>query len=273
MVTPERGLSRALNVTTIGSASSEQTLVLAHGFGTDQSIWEKIVPLLTPHYRLVLFDWPFSGAVHDPTTRYSPEKYDSFQAFADDLIDLMTEMDLKAVTFAGHSMSAMIGCIASVTQPHLFKKLILVCGSPRYLNTEGYEGGFTEKDIKQLLTSIETNYEDWVYSFSSMAIDPNDAVSREKFQKSLLRMGGETALPLAKTVFLSDNREWLEKVEIPCTVIQPSYDMAVPHSVALYLAKKIKGKCDLEVIEAVGHFPQLTAHLKLVEVLKAALLE
>ncbi|KAI9128587.1 hypothetical protein K1719_000070 [Acacia pycnantha] len=268
MVEPEKGLSRALNVTTIGSSS--ETLVLAHGFGTDQSIWEKIVPLLTPHYRLVLFDWPFSGAVNDPTA-YSPEKYASFQAFADDLIDLMEEMGLKAVTFAGHSMSAMIGCMASVKQPHLFKKLILICGSPRYLNTEGYEGGFTEKDIKQLLSSIETNYEEWVNGFSSMAIDPNDAVSRDKFQKSLLRMGGEAALPLAKTVFLSDNREWLEKVEIPCTIVQPSYDMAVPHSVALYLAKKIKGKCDLEVIETVGHFPQLTAHLKLVEVLKAAL--
>lgn len=151
--------------------------------------------------------------------------------------------------------------------------MILVIYVYRYLNTDGYEGGFTEKDIKELLLAIEMKYEEWVYGFSPGAIGCDDAVSTDKFQKSLLRMGGEVALPLAKTLFLSDNREWLEKVEIPCTIVQPSYDMAVPNSVGFYFEKKIKGKCNLEVIEAIGHFPQLTAHLKLVEVLKAALEE
>lgn len=133
MVTPEKtgvSLSSALNARTVGLGS--ETIVLAHGFGTDQSIWDDVVPLLAQHFSLVLFDWPFSGAVKDRTL-YEPSKYESFEPFADDLIALMAEMELKDVAFAGHSMSAMIGCIASVKKPTVFKSLILICASPRYL--------------------------------------------------------------------------------------------------------------------------------------------
>lgn len=134
MVTPETGvlISTALNARTIGCDDDESpTLVLAHGFGTSQDIWEKVVPLLAQHYRIVLFDWPFSGAIKDRRL-YEAHKYESFEPFADDLIALMDDLDLKSpATFVGHSMSAMIGCIASVKRPNLFTKLILLCASPR----------------------------------------------------------------------------------------------------------------------------------------------
>ena len=129
MVTPEKRLRTALNAKTIGSGT--ETIVLAHGFGTDQSIWDKILPCLAENYRIVLFDWPFSGAVKDHSL-YDPVKYSSYEAFAHDLITLMDELELKATNIVGHSMSAMISCIASIQRPDLFKRLILVAASPRY---------------------------------------------------------------------------------------------------------------------------------------------
>jgi len=128
MVTPEKSLSTSLNARIIGSGN--ETIVLCHGFGTDQSIWHKIIPLLAESYTLVLFDWPFSGAVTDKTL-YEHAKYTSFEPYAHDLISFIDEMDLKCITFVGHSMSAMIGCIASIKRPQLFKTLILVAASPR----------------------------------------------------------------------------------------------------------------------------------------------
>ncbi|RZC13931.1 putative strigolactone esterase DAD2 [Glycine soja] len=97
-----------------------------------ERIWDKILPLLLPqNYRLITFDWPFAGTVKDQNL-YDPVKYSSVEGFADDLITLLNKMDLKAVTFVGHSMSGMIGCIASVKSPQLFKTLILVGASPSY---------------------------------------------------------------------------------------------------------------------------------------------
>lgn len=129
MAEPKKSLSIALNARTIGSGN--ETIVLCHGFGTDQSLWYKIVPILAENYSLVLFDWPSSGAVKDKSL-YDHAKYTSFEPYADDLIILMDQMGLKDITFVGHSMSAMIGCIASIKKPELFKRLVLVTASPRY---------------------------------------------------------------------------------------------------------------------------------------------
>lgn len=133
MVIREQGLSAAMNAKIIGSG--KETLVLAHGFGGDQSIWDKITPVLSQHYRVLAFDWLFSGAIlnKDHQSLYNPVKYSSYEAFADDLITLLEENDLKSTLFIGHSMSGMIGCIASVKKPELFKRLILIGTSPRYI--------------------------------------------------------------------------------------------------------------------------------------------
>lgn len=225
---------------------------------------------MAENYTLVLFDWPFSGAVTDKSL-YDHAKYTSFEPYADDLITIIDEMDLKCVTFVGHSMSAMIGCIASTKKPELFKRLILVTASPRYINTDDYEGGFESSDIEQLVSTIESQYENWISIYAPIAVDPNDVASVDKFHNCLKSMGAEVAISLAKTVFYSDYRDMLEKVQIPCTIIQSSNDMAVPLNIGHYLEEKIKGVSTLEIIDMIGHFPHLTAHLKLVEVLKGVL--
>ena len=121
------------------------------------------------------------------------------------------------------------------------------------------------------MKNIESNYENWISTFSLNVVDPNDEPSVNKFRECLKRMRNEVPLSLARTVFCNDYRDILEKVETPCTIIQSSSDIVVPYSVALYMEKKIKGKVTLEVIDTIGHFPQLTSPLQLVDVLKGVL--
>ncbi|MBA0806731.1 hypothetical protein Gohar_022589 [Gossypium harknessii] len=238
----EKSLQAAMNARIIGSGS--ETMVLAHGFGGDQSLWDKILPYLTKHYQVLLFDWLFSGAVKYPNL-YDPLRYSSFDAFADDLIALMDELHLTSSVFVGHSMSGMIGCIASIKRPQLFSGLILVGASP----------------------SIESGYENWTLSFVKLLVDNNDPLSVEHYLRCLKSMNPEFVVPLAKIVFCSDERETLEKVTTPCTIIQTTNDLVVPESVAHYMQKKIKGETTVEIVKADRHLPQLTAHLELVHVL------
>ncbi|KAA8535007.1 hypothetical protein F0562_030010 [Nyssa sinensis] len=257
-------LSTAMNARIIGSG--DQTIILAHGYGGDQSFWDKILPCLSQHYQVLLFDWNFSGAVKDQNL-FDPVKYTSLEAFADDLITLVEEMNLRSSVFVGHSMSGMIGCIASIKRPELFTRLILLGASPRYINGEDYEGGFEESAVKQMLTNLELNFNNWASFFASLIVNANDPPTVEKYEKSLKTMKPETALSVAKLVFYSDERDTLEKVMIPCTIIQTTNDNPVPNSVAEFMQKKIKGQSTLEIIDTDGHFPQLTAHLQLLEVL------
>ncbi|XVE70372.1 hypothetical protein DITRI_Ditri10aG0067300 [Diplodiscus trichospermus] len=264
----ETSLQAAMNARIIGSGS--ETMVLAHGFGADQSVWDKIVPYLTQHYLVVVFDWTFSGAVKDPNL-FDPLKYSSYDAFANDLIALMDELDFKSSVFVGHSMSGMIGCIASIKRPELFNRLILVGASPRYINIDDYEGGFEGTVIDSILSNIESDFENWTSSFASLVVDNKDPLSVENFEKCLKRMNHEFALPLAKTGFGCDERDVLDKVTTPCTIIQTTNDIVVPDSVAYYMQGKIKGKSTVEIIKTDGHFPQLTAHLQFLDVLGGVL--
>ncbi|XAR66970.1 hypothetical protein NMG60_11013371 [Bertholletia excelsa] len=264
----QKPLSTAMNARTVGSG--DETVVLAHGYGGDQSAWDNIVPRLSQNYKVVLFDWSFSGAIKHPDF-FDPAKYSSFDAFALDLISLLEEMNLKSTVFIGHSMSGMIGCVASIKRPELFKRLVLVGSSPRFINSGDYQGGFEVSDIEQIFSNIETNFLPWTSSFAAFLTGVNDRLAIERYQNSLQKVSPEAALSVAKLVFLSDLRDMLDKVVTPCTIIQTATDPAVPGSVADFMHKKIKAKSTVEKIDTVGHLPHFTAHLQLLEVLERAL--
>ncbi|XP_022961342.1 probable strigolactone esterase DAD2 [Cucurbita moschata] len=257
-------LSMALNAKVMGSG--REAMVLAHGFGTNQSLWDNMVGKLSQKYRVVVFDWTFWGSIKDPNL-YDPQKYSSYYAFAEDLIALLDELGLTSTIFLGHSMSGLIGCIASTKRPDLFQRLILLCSSPRYINTEDYEGGFDQSDIEQMIANMEANYENWATQFSSLVVDEADPLSLSRLRKCLHEMRPEVAVSLAKTVFGVDERGILEKVDIPCTILHTKTDVAAPASVAIFMQKQIKGSCTVRVINTNGHFPHLTAHLQLLQVL------
>lgn len=98
-----------------------------------------------------------------------------------------------------------------------------------------------------------------------MVMPTDDPIPLQKFQASLKGMTPEVALGLGKMIFYSDNRHILEKVEVPCTIIQSSHDFIVPTTVAHYMKNKIKGKSSVEIIEDNGHFPQLTSPAKFID--------
>ena len=137
----------------------------------------------------------------------------------------------------------------------------------RYINTEDYEGGFDQSDIEQMIANMESNYENWATQFSSLVVDEADPLSLSRLRKCLHQMRPEVAVSLAKTVFRVDEREILEKVNIPCTILHTKTDIAAPASVAIFMQKQIKGSCTVRVINTNGHFPHLTAHLQLLQVL------
>lgn len=98
-------------------------------------------------------------------------------------------------------------------------------------------------------------------------MDANDPQSIDYFTKCLQKTKPEIALPVATIIFQSDERELLEKITTPCTIIQAKNDIVVPNSVAEFMNNKIKGKSTVEYVEATGHFPQLTSHIQFNEVL------
>lgn len=132
-----------------------QPMIFAHGFGCDQSMWRHVWPAFADDYRIVLFDYVGLGG--SDVNAYDPQRYSSLQGYADDVIELARELDLSEAVFVGHSVSSMVGVLDAGRAPELFSHLVLVGPSPRYIDDEGYVGGFSREDIEGLLRSLESN--------------------------------------------------------------------------------------------------------------------
>ncbi len=244
-------------------------MVFAHGFGCDQSMWRFVAPEFASEYTAVLFDYVGSGG--SDKSGYTASRYSSLDAYADDVLAIAAELDLRDAVFVGHSVSAMIGVLAANKEPGRFGRLVLVGPSPRYLNDEGYTGGFERSDIDSLLDSLESNYLGWSSTMAPLIMgNPDRPDLGQELTNSFCQMDPEIARNFARLTFLSDNREDLLHVRAKCLVLQCSDDIIAPIQVGEYVHRRLSGST-LTIMKATGHCPNLSAPGETVAAIKAFL--
>jgi sigma-B regulation protein RsbQ len=257
------------NNVTLGGQADGQPLVFAHGYGCDQNMWRFVAPAFGGQYRTVLFD--FVGAGGSDLSAYDPRRYDSLQGYAADVVDVVRALDLHDVIFVGHSVSAMIGVLAASREPGRFAALVLVAPSPRYIDDEGYAGGFAETDIEELLASLDRNYLGWSTTMAPVIMANADRPELgAELTASFCRTDPEVAKRFARATFLSDNRADLAEVKLPTLVLQCSDDPIAPDSVGEYVHAQIPGST-LVKLRATGHCPNLSAPAETVTAIAAFL--
>ena len=234
-----------------------QPLLFAHGFGCDQNMWRFVAPEFEDAYRVVLFD--HVGAGESDLSAYDPDRYSSLQGYAQDVLEICRELDLRDVVFVGHSVSAMMGVLAAAEEPERFARLVLVGPSPRYVNDEGYAGGFSREDIEGLLESLDSNYLGWSSAMAPVIMGNADRPELgEELTNSFCSTDPDIARRFARVTFLSDNREDLKRVRTPTVVLQCSDDAIAPEAVGEYVTRSIPG-AELVRLRATGHCPNLSA--------------
>ena len=244
-------------------------MVFAHGFGCDQNMWRYVWPEFAGDHRIVLFD--HVGAGGSDAAAYDRERYDSLQGYADDVLDICHELDLQDVVFVGHSVSAMIGVLAAGAEPDRFARLVLVGPSPRYIDDEGYRGGFTPEDIEGLLESLGSNYLGWSSQMAPVIMGNADRPELgDELTNSFCRADPEIAAHFARVTFMSDNRDDLSRVRTPSLVLQCSDDVIAPQAVGEYVARNL-AHAQLVQMAATGHCPNLSAPEETVAAIRAFL--
>ncbi|WP_329448328.1 alpha/beta hydrolase (plasmid) [Streptomyces sp. NBC_01426] len=249
-------IRRRNNVTVTGRTDGP-VLLLAHGFGCDQNMWRLVVPALAEDYRLVLFDYVGSG--HADASAWDEQRYSSLEGYAQDVLEVCEELDLREVTFVGHSVSAMVGVLAAAKAPGRFSRLVMVAPSPRYIDEAGYRGGFDADDIDELLESLESNYLGWSAAMAPVIMGNADRPELgEELTTSFCATDPDMARVFARTTFLSDSREDLKTVTVPTLVLECEQDVIAPREVGAYVRDAIPGS-RLVTLAATGHCPQLSA--------------
>ena len=239
------------------SGSGERTIVFAHGYGCDQSMWRYVVPFFEGQYRIVLFDHVGAGA--SDSSAYDQAKYATLHGYADDIVDIAQELDFSGAILVGHSVSAMICALASMKAPSRFSKLVMIGPSPRYIDDGSYRGGFSRDQIDELLDFLSVNYQDWAAATAPAIMgNPDRPELGQELAESFCRADPEIAKDFARVTFTSDNRADLPLIAIPTLILQCSEDIIAQLEVGEYVRDHIP-KSRLIVLEATGHCPNLSA--------------
>src|ERR1700748_1117016 len=247
--------------------SSGRAMMFAHGFGCDQNMWRFVEPAFECDFRTVLFD--HVGAGGSDLKAYDNTRYSTLAGYADDVIEIGREIGLEDAVFVGHSVSSMIGVLATLKAPGMFGKLVMVGPSARYIDDEGYVGGFSETQIEELLQFLESNHMGWSAQMAPVIMgNPDRPELGEELTNSFCRTDPEIAKAFARVTFKSDNRADLAKVDIPTLVLQCSEDIIASKPVGEFVHHGIPGS-EIVMLEATGHCPNLSAPDEVISAMRA----
>ncbi|KAJ4967214.1 hypothetical protein NE237_019063 [Protea cynaroides] len=233
------------NVRVVGI--NDSAVVLAHGFGINY------VGSVNPDY----FDF---------------RRYSSLEPYVDDLLNILDALSIEKFAFVSHSISAMIGNLASIRCSDLFTKLVLIGASPRFLDDRDYHGGFERGEVSRVFTAMEANYEAWVSGYAPLVVGADVPTTVKEFMRTLFNMRLDISLFVSGTVFESYLRGVLGMVRVPCCIIQSATDMLMLVSVAMYLKNYLDDRNTVKILNTEGHFPHPSAPTLLVQNLWRALL-
>jgi len=256
------------NITIQGTGS--KSMFLVHGYGCDQNMWRFITPQFKEDYRIILIDLVGSGKSDE--NAYDYDKYSSLEGYADDIIEICDALNTKDVCFVGHSVSAMIGTLAAIKKPTLFKKLIMIGPSPRYINDSDYFGGFSQNDIDDLMETIDSNYLGWSSAMAPVIMGNAERPElAAELEQSFCQNNPEIAKHFAKVTFQGDNRIDLKKLTTDTLVIQSKEDAIASVKVGQYVHENIANS-KLAIVETTGHCPHLSGPNQTIEAMKKYLI-
>lgn len=256
------------NVVVTGNLNADRSMVFVHGFGTDQSAWKEVAAPFMPDFRIVLLDNVGAGQSDPDYFVLHQHRYLNINGYANDLLDVCKALNLVDAIAIGHSAGGTACLLAAVKEPKRFSKVALIGASPRYLDDEGYRGGFTKDDIAAIYRSVTVNYSSWLKSFASaMMANPGRPDFTQRFIDSIREIPKEHMLITLCAILQSDHRSEVGKLAKPTLIIQTRVDSAVPLEVAQYLHRNIRNS-QLRFIDAEGHLPHMSAAAEVIAALR-----
>jgi sigma-B regulation protein RsbQ len=244
------------NRVTVSGNPDGPPMVFVHGFGGSQESWSFVAPEFEADYRVVVFD--HVGAGSSDLAAYNRGKYDSLHGYADDIIEVIESLGLRDVICVGHSVGGMMCILAANRRPDLISRLILLGPSPRYIDTEGYAGGFSQQTVDDLLAALDSNFLGFSAAIGTTLMgNPDRPELGMAYGASVAAVDPSIAAQFARVTFLSDNRRDLADVTVPTLILQSAEDDIANLEVGKYVHAHIPHS-EFVVMPTRGHIPNLS---------------
>lgn len=232
-----------------------QPMVFVHGYATSQEVWRHVAPAFEDEFRVIRYDHP--GAGRSDRSAWDARRHASLHGYAGDLLALAEALELTDVILVGHSVGGMVAALAVGERPGRFSRLVMVAPSARFLDDDGYVGGFSREQIDSLLVQLDDDFPGWARAMAPHLVgDAPEPVARE-LEDLMTSAVTPEATRMARAFMLSDYRDHLRSVTVPTLVAATPNDPFVPTEVTDYVERHLPDG-HLVQLGTSGHFPVLS---------------
>jgi len=220
-------------------------------------VWEPVAEAFEGTHRVLLFEFAAGLPASDPPGE-SPQ-YDDLWGHATDLVELLGALDGPPVDYVGHGMGGLAGVLAGSLAPRLFRRIVLLNATPRFLNhPSGYKGGFTREHVDAVLELLARDLDAFAETMTSLAFGADASDEARRCTRTRLAHYDRDALVAAmRAMFLADHRADLAGCRVPATVLHARDNHYVPDSATEYLLQALP-RAQALALDAPGHCPHIS---------------
>lgn len=229
-------------------------VVLIHGYGCDQSMWDAMIESLGPGLQVITYDLTGMGSsdYHD----YDLVRHGTLRGHAEDLIEIIEAVG-GPVHAVGHSVSSMVAGLAAAERPDLFTDLVMLCPSPYYINDGEYMGGFERSDIEAMVEAANQNYLGWAGQLASLVAGKGHRATDASLEARFCKNDPLISHHFAQVTFNSDNRSDLHRIPHKTLIIDVRQDTIAPPQVIEFMLEQMPDAAHT-TIDSTGHAPHMT---------------
>ena len=229
----------------IDGTPNSPVLIFSNSLGTDLRMWDRVVPLLLPYFRIVRYDTRGLGQSEVTEAPYQVAQ------LGQDLIDLLDELGLAKVHFCGLSMGGQIGQWLGIHHPDRFHKLVLCNTAAKIGHDEGWNARINLIRKEGLQAIWGGTQKVW---FRDNFISENPAVLQDLAGMFLANdvLGYANCCAAVRD---ADFREELQKIPLDTLVVTGDEDSATTVADAEFMVQQIPS-AQLQVLPA-RHIPSI----------------
>jgi pimeloyl-[acyl-carrier protein] methyl ester esterase len=232
-------------------------LILIHGWCMSSAVWRLQRDGLSDSFRVIVIDLPGHGT--------SPPDGDGFhiKGCAADIAGLVEYLHLHNALLAGWSLGSLIALEAVVLLRERLSGLVLIAGTPRFTQGDGFPYGLPRTEVDGMTRKVERSLRRALESFSARMFasgelnDPSLAIMVHELLSTVSVTTSTVALQALHALVESDLRDRLALIDLPTLIMNGDCDVICLPQASEFLAQRISSARQI-VFAGCGHAPFLT---------------
>lgn len=242
-------------------------VLLVHGWGMNQCVWQPLQQALCDDIELIAIDLPGHGERHQ-------QSFHDLQSLTDDLQQTceLLKQDGRPLLLVGWSLGGLPCMQLAMQQPALVDGLLLVSSNPCFVSRADWASGVQANVFEQFAESLQEDFSGTIRRFLSLQVKGSE--SGRKTLRSLREKILQQAQPNQQSLNAgldvlkcSDLREQLSQIRQPVSWALGAQDGLVPATLQQGL-KKLLPEAQVALYEKAGHASFLSHTDEFVQQLK-----